>query len=156
MKFRLFIVILPFLWWGFDVRAQAPEQIPMPEKWQLTLDVIKSKAQALGIKNNGLQVEYQELVEQAQKLQQSIDDQQYKNEQMSRFLKEQHGRTEQQVRIKELTQSIKTKSQEAGTYQNTVHQPADDQLPQLRKQLEDESKQEVLLENELEALKNRR
>ena len=81
----------------------------MPEQWQLTLDVIKSKAQNLMVENNGLQVEYRQLIGQVQELQQAIADQQYKNEQKSRFLKERRGQTDQQVRIEELTQSIKAK-----------------------------------------------
>ncbi len=167
----------------------------MPEQWQLTLDVIKSKAQTLVIENNGLQGEYQQLMGQAQKLQQSIYDQKNKNEQMSRFLKERHGRTDQQVRIEELTQIIKIKEQEARTSEEQLenlsrkhtdldqkiqqlkytisdielHQqaqeqkamipqtvakpPDDDQLGSWRKQLEDQTRQEVLLENELGALK---
>ena len=88
------------------------ESSSVPEQWQLTLDVIKSKAQTLVIENNGLQVEYRQLIEQLQKLQQSINDQQNKNEQMGRFLKERHGRTDQQVRIEELAQIIKTKRQD--------------------------------------------
>jgi len=107
------------------------------------------------IENNGLQVEYRQLTGQVQKLQQSIDAQQYKNEQMERFLKERHGRTDQQVRIEALTRIIKTKRQQARTFdkQLTVQPQNDDQLTQWRKQLEYESKQEVLLENELGALK---
>ena len=54
----------------------------MPEQWQLTLDVIKSKAQSLMVENNGLQMQYRQLIGEVQKLQQSIDDQQYKNTQM--------------------------------------------------------------------------
>lgn len=195
MRLRPFIIILPLLWWGFDVRAQAPEQMPAPAQWQLTLDGIKSKAQSLIIENNGLQLEYQQLTGQVQNLQQSISQQQYKNEQINRFLKERHGQTDQQMRTEELTQGIKRKSQEARSSeeqlenlnrkqsgldrkikllqysisdmelhqqeekqedkpsQNTVILPVDDQLSQLRKQLEDESTQEVLLENELGALK---
>ena len=65
-----------------------------------------------------VKVEYQQLIGQVQKLQQSIDDQQNKNEQMDRFLKDRHGRTDQQLRIEELTQSIKTKKQEAGLLMN--------------------------------------
>lgn len=169
--------------------------MPVPEQWQLSLDVIKSKAQTLAVKNDGLQVEYRKLIGQVQELRQSIYDQQHKNEQMGRILKERHGRTDQQVRIERLTQVIKTKSQQAGDYdgqlgnmkrkqsglghkvellkyaireaefhqqeerqesrpsEDTVQPQDDDQLTQLRKQLEDQSTQEVLLENELGALK---
>ncbi len=139
----------------------------MPEQWQLTLDVIKSKVQTLVIENNRLQAQYRKLTDQAQKLQQSIDDQQNKNEQMDFFLKKRHGATDQQVRIEELTKMIKTKSQETRTFDKQLKnlqrkKPArirkiepqdDDQLAQLRKQLDYESTQEVLLENELAALK---
>jgi chromosome segregation ATPase len=138
----------------------------LPEQWQLTLDVIKSKVQTLETENNGLQAEYRKSIEQSQKLQKLIDAQQYKNEQMSRFLKERHGRTDQQVRISELTQSIKTKNQEARAYnkqlenlkreqrqakssQKTGQLQGDDQLVQWHKQLKDEIAQEVLLKNEL-------
>ncbi len=176
--------------------AQVPEgPSSMPEQWQLTLDVIKSKAQTLLVENNGLQGEYRQFIGQVQKLQQSINDQQAKNEQIGSFLKERHGRTDQQVRIEELARTIKTKSQEAGSFdgqlrnlqrkkadldhkiqqlkytisdielheqtekqkaklsQEAVRPPVDDQLPQWRRQLEDENKQEVLLENEVGALK---
>jgi chromosome segregation ATPase len=178
MRLPLFIIILSFLWWGLDARAQVPEELSsMPEQWQLTLDVIKSKAQNLLVENNGLQGEYRQLIDQAQKLQQSIDGQQSKNEQLELFLNERHGLTDQQMRIEELTGNIKTKSQQvrdedqqledlkrkqsrldykiqqAPAAQNTAQSPVEDQLPQLRKQLEDETRQEVLLENELEDLK---
>jgi hypothetical protein len=169
MRLCPFIIILSLLWWGIDAGAQVPEELSsMPEQWQLTLDVIKSKAQNLLVENNGLQVQYRQLLEQVQKLQQSIDGQQSKNEQLERTLNERHGRTDQQIRIEELTQSIKIKSQQARDRDlqledlkrkqpqpdYKVQQPADnDQLPQLRKQLEDETRQEVLLEDERNSLK---
>ena len=132
----------------------------MPGQWQLSLDAVKSKVQALVIENNRVRVEYRELIEQAQELQQSIDSQQYKNEQMGRFLKERHGRTDQQVRIGVLARIIKTKSQEARTFDQQLGKlkmkrgemgreskdRVDDQLISLRKQLDDEITQEVLLE----------
>lgn len=166
----------------------------MPEQWQLTLDVIKSKAQSLMVENNGLQAEYQQLIGQVQKLQQLVDDQKNKNEQMNSFLKQRHGQTDQHARIEELTQNIKDKKKETRVFEeqgtslerdhsdlerkiqqlkNTVssidlHQepektstvqgepqaPIDDEMDQLRKRLEDENRQEVLLENELEGLKS--
>ena len=122
-------------------------QIPVSERWQLTLDMIKAKVQTLVIENNGLQVEYRKLTEQVQELQESMGAQQYRNEQMARFLKERHGRTDQQVRIEELTRTIKIKNQEARHFDRQWGKL--NQLAQLRKQLEDESKQEVLLENKL-------
>ena len=136
----------------------------MPDQWQLSLDAIQSKVQALVIENNGLRAEYRQLIEQVQKLQQSIDAQQYKNEQMGRFLKERHGRTDQQVRIEALVRSIKTKSQEARTFDKQLGKLkrkrwelgrkgkdlVDDQLAPLRKQFDDERTQEVLLKMNFE------
>jgi chromosome segregation ATPase len=196
MQLRKFIIILPLLWWGFDAHAQVPEEpSSMPEQWQLTLDVIKSKAQTLLIENNGLQLQYRQLTGQVQKLKQSIIDQQDKNEQMTRLIKERHGRTDQQMRIDELTQVIKAKKKEARISdeqlasltrkksdldrklqqlkytisdielhaqndkekvqapKNIVQPQGNDQLAQWRKQLEDENRQEVLLQNELADLK---
>lgn len=127
MRPRHFVIILPFLWWAFDVRAQLPQEVSaMPEQWQLTLDVIKSKAQALMVENNSLQVEYRQFTGQVQELQQSIDEQQHKNDQMARFLKERNGRTDQQLRIEELTQIVQTKRREALNF--------DEQLENLKKE----------------------
>jgi chromosome segregation ATPase len=179
MRLRLFIILFFVSWVGVDARAQVPEDLSsMPEQWQLTLDVIKSKAQTLLVENNGLQVEYRQLIDQSQKLQQSIDGQRAKNEQLADFLNQRHGQTDQQIRIEELDQAIKTKAQQArdegqqledlqkeqwrlrykaqqvAAIQNKPQPQAEVQLPDLRKQLENETRQEVLLENELEALKS--
>src|ERR1700691_2475728 len=126
MRLCPFIIILSLLW-GFDARAQMPEEPSsgMPEQWQLTLDVIKSKAQNLLIENNGLQDEYRKLIEQKQELQQSIDNQQHKNDQLEQSLKERHGQTDQQQRIADLTQVIKTKHEQSRAY--------DEQLEQLKR-----------------------
>jgi len=184
---------------GSDAWAQVPQEpaseiSSVPEQWQLTVDVIKSKAQTLMVVNNGLQVEHRQLIGQVQKLRQSIGVQQNKNEQMDHFLKERHGVTDQQILIEELTKGIKGKKQEARaldeqsenlktkwvdldrkiqqlnqtisnvenqqtqqqktqTAQNTQQAPDENQLNGWRKKLEDESKQEVILGNDLAALK---
>lgn len=190
-------MMLPLLWWGFDVRAQVSQGTSsMPEQWQLTLDMIKSKAHSLMVENNGLKDEYWQLISEVENLKQSIDDQRMSNIKLEHMIKERHGQTDQQLRITELTQVLKIKRQEARTcdekfgnllnkksgldhqihslkymisniefqqqaqkakasmVQNPSKPPVDDQLDQLRKRLEAEIKQEVLLENELAALKN--
>ena len=174
------ILILTFLCWGYSAWAQMPgESSTMPEQWQLTLDVIKSRAQSLMVENNGLNLENQKLAGRMQELQQAIDEQKNKNEQMSQSLKERHNRTDQQLRIEELTQIIKTKKLQVRAYEEQLlnlnrqqsildrkirllkvassagktPSATDGQLAQLRNQLEDENKKEVLLENELEVLK---
>ena len=145
-----------------DVRAQESQQMPLPEQWQLTVEGIKSQAHLLMVENNGLQDEHQQLTEQVEKLQQSINERQDKNDQLAQLLKERHGRTDQQLRIEELTKMVKTKRQEARILeekwmslrksQRTGSLRVDD-LNEWRKQLEDESKHEVKLENELTDLK---
>jgi hypothetical protein len=130
-----------------------------------------------------------------QKLQRSIADEQYKNEQLAQFIKQRHGQTDQFLRIEELNKVIDVKRQQARGFDEQLrnlqrkksdldnkiqqlkytvsdielHQQAqkekavvpqekpqprvDAQLVQLRKELEDSNKQEVLLENELGSLK---
>ena len=199
MRLCHFFIIGFFLCFALDAFAQMPEEqqqiTSMPDQWQLTLDVIKSRAQTLMLENNGLQSEYQQLLEKAQQIQRAIARQQSRNELASRFLRTRHGFTDQQIRIDELTQGIKTKKEEARGLDDQLtnfqrrksnldrkvqqlkrtvssfelHQQAEkekvqtpqitspvqtgDDLDQWRKQLEDETKQEVLLENELETLK---
>ena len=139
--------------------------MPVPEQWQMTLDVIKSKAQTLMVENNGLQVEYQQLTGQAQVIQKAIYEQQDKNAKTEHFLKQRHGRTDQQLRIEELTQTVNSKRQELHTYdeqmkdlkrkqisQHIAQPRVDDQLGQWRKKLEDENKKEALLEYEFKNL----
>jgi len=162
MIFNKYIIILFFLCLAVDVRAQESQQMPLPEQWQLTVEGIKSQAHLLMVENNGLQDEHQQLTEQVEKLQQSINERQDKNDQLAQLLKERHGRTDQQLRIEELTKMVKTKRQEARILeekwmslrksQRTGSLRVDD-LNEWRKQLEDESKHEVKLENELTDLK---
>jgi len=83
----------------------------MPEEWQLTLDVIKSKAQNLVMENEGLKTECRQLNEQSQNLLQEIYNQQSKNDQAELYLKERHGRTDQYLRIEELTPIVRKKLQ---------------------------------------------
>jgi predicted nucleic acid-binding Zn-ribbon protein len=173
MKVKKYIIILPLLCWAFGAEAQVPEGMSsMPEQWQLTLDVIKSKAQTLVVQNNGLKTQYRQLTGRERSLQRSIAGQQYKNEQISRFLKERHGLTDQQLQIGKLTQIIKAKRQEARSfdeqlknlkrdqsalYNNSLQskdENSDLKLAQWRKELEDENRQEALLDNELKTLKS--
>ena len=160
-----YIIILFFLCLASDVKAQESQQMPMPEQWQLTVEGIKSQAHALMVENNGLQDEHQQLTGQVQRLQQSINERQDKNDQLAQFLKGRHGRTDQQLRIEELTKTVKTKQQEARSLeekwrtlqksQRTGTFRVDD-LNGWRKQLEEESKHEVILENEFTDLKTTR
>lgn len=197
MKLPQIFFIIFLLCGAVNTRAQMPEESSsMPaQQWTSTLDGIKSQAHYLVIQNNGLQTEYQRLMQQAANLQQAINDQQDKNEQMANFLKERNGKTDQQVRIEELTQMIKNKKMQALSNQESlenldrkqvnlehsiqkmqqtldkteelmqaskvqapvvkaaINPQADEQLIQLRKQLDEETRQEVLLENELKSLK---
>lgn len=141
----------------------------MPTDWEMTVDSIKTKAQSLVVQNDGLQIRYRRLMEEAQKLQQAIIAQQHRNEQLSHFLQNRHGRTDQQLQIEELTERIKVKKPQAaaleGLWRTYQHKQSslqaaireqtapDDEMSQLRKQLETENKQEALLNNQLESLR---
>ncbi len=106
-----FLLILPLLGWSFTANAQVFKEAAMPEQWQLTVDVIKAKAQSLLVENNGLQLQHRELMAQTQQLQEAISQQQARNDQFSQRLKERHGLTDQQLRIEELTQLTRSKKQ---------------------------------------------
>lgn len=162
-----FVIAALFLLWGFDLYAEVPAgPVSMPEEWQLTLDVIKSKAQTLMVENNGLKGQYHQLSQEAQKLQRSLDAQQAQNEKTERLLEERHGRTDQQARLEQLTRTLKAKRQQARGLEEQLRllskrrqagpknvAPATEQIEDLRKQLEDATKEEVLLENQLNGLK---
>jgi chromosome segregation ATPase len=79
------------------------------EEWLLTVDVIQKKVQGLLEENNKLNTEYIELMQQAQKMRQAVVDQSQKNDEIRRLLKERGGRTDQQIRIDELSQQIKAR-----------------------------------------------
>ena len=159
------------MWGDSEAQAQAPMgPSSMPEQWQLTLDVIKAKAQSLLIENNAIQAKHRQLIQQEQSLRGAIKDAQDKNEAMLLFLKERHGRTDQQVRLEELSQAVKTKRQQIKLFDERLRNlkknqtnpssavPAvlavDGQLADLRQRLEEEKKQEVILENEWGTLKS--
>jgi len=197
MKMRAFLIILPVLC-GPLAFAQLPQEetVSAPDQWELTLDVIKSKAQSLMLENNGLQDQYHQLISQLQELEQAIYDQQYKNNQLTHFIQDRHGRSDQQMQLDEVTQVLKAKklkaqlikedldnlkekqaklnaniqqlkymisdlelraqAQQQKVQQETLKAQAAvkiDQLDPWRQQLEDENKQEVLLQNQLSALK---
>ncbi len=78
-------------------------------QWQLTLDVIKSKAQHLLDVNNQLTQEANTLSQQMQMLGQTIEQKRAGNDGMRQLLKERHGKTDQQIRIEELTKTLKAK-----------------------------------------------
>lgn len=152
----------------------------MPEQWQLTLDVIKTKAQTLLIKNNEIKAEYLNLRKQAQDVEQTLRGQQDKNEAIRLLLNQRHGRTDQQVRLEGLQQTIKIKRRQAAEFQEQLENlkkkqstierrqrepkkanptpeavgAPDGQLTDLRRQLEEEKKQEVILEDQLSSLKS--
>ena len=166
-----FVIILSLFCGAAQVRAQeisGPSGVP--DQWQLTLDVIKGKAQALLVQNNAIQAQHRQLAQQEQSLQQALKDQQNKREAMLLFLRERHGRTDQQVRLEELSQAVKTKKQQAKLLDEQLINlkkikenspppaPAalalDSQLADLRQRLEEEKRQEVILENELNDLRS--
>ena len=108
--------MLPFvLWQGFALAQGLPvSQDPAinTPQWQLTLDVIKAKAQVLIESNNKLMEEHNYLVEEKKKLKQGMSDWQTKNESLRQSLKERHGRSDQQVHMDDMTEQMKAKKLE--------------------------------------------
>lgn len=77
------------------------------EQWQLTFDTIRTKVNGLLVRNNQLSAEYRQLQDALTKTQAAIVEQDDKNASMRQFLKERHGRTDQQVRLEELAAQLK-------------------------------------------------
>lgn len=195
MRIWKIVSLLVFLWCSTDALAQiSAGPSSMPEQWQLTLDVIKNKAQTLLIKNNEIQAEYRQLKELVQDLKVNLKEKQDENDRISLFLNQRHGRTDQQIRTDQLQQAIKTKKQQQKDSRQQLEnlnkkqvdldrkirlqkrnvldiqqrqreqeqkktapdslQAADGQLTDLRSQLEEEKKQEVILENQWSSLKS--
>ncbi len=157
VKFRI-IILAATLFWTFEVKAQVPEEFATPDQWQLTLDVIKAKAQRLVVKNNGLLLEHKGLTEQVQELQRAIDAEQSRIDQWSKFLKQRHGRTDQQLLIEQYLQTMKAKKEQSRDLDGqwralSRRQGTGDDLSQWRRQLEYENSQEALLQDELKELK---
>ncbi len=154
--------MIALLWWAADAGAQAPCGFSSgQEQWQLTLDAIKAKAQTLLIENNAIQGQSRQLIDEEQKLRQAIKNEQDKNEAMRLFLNQRHGRTDEQMQLEQLKQAIRTKRQQARISEGESAKlkrkpaaPADyGTLTDLRKRLEEEKRQEAILENELSILK---
>ena len=87
--------------------ADSPEPAAGSEAWILTLETIKAKAKDLMAQNTALSAEYNTLAQDINDLNTAIDAQNAKNLGMADFLKDRHGRSDQQVRIAELDTQIK-------------------------------------------------
>ena len=87
--------------------ADAPEPAAGSGAWILTLETIKAKAKDLMARNTALSAEYNTLAQDINNLNAAVDAQNTKNMAITSFLKDRHGRTDQQVRIEELEAQIK-------------------------------------------------
>ena len=109
------LILLFFLCPAFALAQELPvSQDPAMNTppWQLTLDVIKSKAQVLIDVNNKLMAEHDSLVGQQKQVMVDTRDLQMKNEDLKKFLKERHGKSDQQIKIDDLTEQINRKKQD--------------------------------------------
>mgnify|MGYP003394180813 CR=1 FL=1 len=106
-----------------------------PQQWSMTFDTIKSKVNVLLERNNQLSADYRSLVESQQKTVQSIEEQGTKNLSMQQFIKERHGKTDQQVRQEELEGQLKVKKVQLAIRQGQALE-LKDQLTRLNRLLE--------------------
>ena len=114
----IFCLYFCFCFGAVALAQDAQGQSPMDaQQWQLTFDVIKTKVAALVEANNQLTGEYQSLLAQAQEAQKAIEEQSKKNEKIRQFLKERGDRSDQQVRIEELTGQVKNLGQQMADHQ---------------------------------------
>lgn len=74
--------------------------------WQLTLDVIKAKAEALLQKNNDMMAQRDALLKQYNQEQKIIETLKKNNEEIRQFLKERHGRSDEQFKMDEIEAQI--------------------------------------------------
>lgn len=91
------------------VRADVPEPEPGTAVWLLTLETIKTKVQDLMERNTQLTGEYTALNQDVEQLNASVTEKTNKNAALSAFLKDRHGRSDQQLHLEELTAQIKDK-----------------------------------------------
>lgn len=89
--------------------ATTGEPAPNSPEWQLTLDVIKNKTMVLMEQNAKLIEEHNSLVKAYKKAQMDKRDLELQNESMRQFLRDRHGRSEQQMRMEEVSGQIRTK-----------------------------------------------
>ena len=110
MQRILFVFIISFLFGQSLLWAQMPgEPIPNSPEWQLTLDVVKAKAQKLIQRNASLMAQHGALTDEYNKIQEQIRDVRLKNDALREFLKERHGQSDQQLHIEDLNNQIKAK-----------------------------------------------
>jgi len=93
-------------------RVDAQEAPAADATWLLTLETIKAKSSQLMAQNTRLTADHQMLVQDINRLNASVEEQGRKNAALADFLKTRHGRSDQQVRIRELEKQIKGKRDE--------------------------------------------
>ena len=109
--YKYIILIYFCLWSGTGIASAQPagDIAPVNGQWQSTLDVVKTRLNALLDQNNQLTAQYQSLQAQEQDLLRMIAEQNKKNEDLKKFVQGRHGKTDQQIRIEELGDQIKAR-----------------------------------------------
>ncbi len=112
----MYQLIFLIVFFALPAHAQiAGEFAAAPAQWQLTLDVIKTKAQTLLVQNKELAAQHEDLQAQLAHTQEMINQQQSANADLRRMLKERNGRTDQQIALEQLKAQIKSiKNEVAG------------------------------------------
>ena len=106
---------------AFPAYAQVTgEFAAVPAQWQLTLDVIKTKAQTLLVQNKELAAQHEDLQAQLAHTQDIINQQQAANASLRQLLKERNGRTDQQIALEQLKAQVKSIKNEAAGAQEKL------------------------------------
>ncbi len=116
------------------------QEAPADATWLLTLETIKARSSQWMAQNIRLTADYNRLVQDVNLLNASVEQQSRKNAALADFLKTRHGRTDQQVRIRELEKQIKDKRDELKA---SRQRKKGGELDRLRKELEVEKANEA-------------
>jgi len=143
----VYYTLMFVLCFACPARVGAQEAPATDATWLLTLETIKAGSSQLMAQNNRLIADYNRLVQDIDRLNASIEEQSRKNAALADFLKTRHGRTDQQVRARELEGQINGKRDELKRRQRAPK--PESELDRLRKELKVEKANEAKLEADL-------
>ena len=102
------------------IRTSGEAAANTPE-WQLTLDVIKAKTETLMEKNNKLMADRESLIKEYKDQQEAIRSWQVKTQDLQQFLKQRHGRSDEDIKAEELNDQVKQKKAQLKDLQNQLN-----------------------------------
>lgn len=104
----------------------SPEPSPNTPEWQLTLDVIRAKSDTLVDKNNKLVAHRDAMAARYTQLETSITELKANNDELRQFLKDRHGRSDEQIHLEEIASQVKFKEAQVKEIQKELTNLQDD------------------------------